>query len=269
MGMRRLQLLLVSILGIALLVSIGYNIYQSTRLTELRQQRETASESLQQAQENLHTLRQQLAAARRKPPAPVNKEKAVIAQRDATINQLSGELTAAQSSITQLQQQLSTASKEKAKTLATATEHSREMEAKFQSRLNDLQKKLDTAQSNIQNSEKHITQLKEANAKLSSESSQGTRRLAEREHILNRLQDLDKRRESSLRSITERCRNITSQFRTMSGMVGSNRGQDSGAFSGAALDLIQNALTSTDNDFQHLSQLNAQAYRLEKKLAKL
>jgi hypothetical protein len=52
-------------------------------------------------------------------------------------------------------------------------------------------------------------------------------------------------------------------------MLDSSHGQQgSNAFSGAALDLIQNTISLADNDLQHLNELNAKAFQLEKKLSK-
>ena len=55
----------------------------------------------------------------------------------------------------------------------------------------------------------------------------------------------------------------------MSGMMDSNRGQNSSALSGQAMDQIQNAISLTDNDLQHLNELNAKAFQLEKRLAQM
>jgi len=268
MPMRRLQTALVSGLGITLLAAAGFAVYQSRRLAEVRQQRDTALQSLQKSREALEQSESQIAALRNA-PKPVNNDKAVIAQRDATIKQLNSEISAAQASITQLQNKLAAAAEENKKALASANGRSQKMQAQLQGQLDSLQKKLSSEQADITNSSQRIAELQKANAKLQAEGNKGSARLAEREHILDSLQDLDRRRETYLRSIADRYRNITNQFRTMSGMLGSNHGQDSGSFSGGALDLIQNALSLSDDDLQHLNDLNARAFRLEKKLAKM
>ncbi|MEJ2010138.1 MAG: hypothetical protein P8Z30_18615, partial [Acidobacteriota bacterium] len=139
----------------------------------------------------------------------------------------------------------------------------------LQARLDSLQKKLSSAQADIKNSSRQMAELQKANSRLKDEGTKGSARLAQREHLLDSLQDLDRRRETYLKSIADRYRNITNQFRTMSGMLGSNHGQDSGSFSGGALDLIQNAITLSDNDLQHLNDLDARAFRLQKKLEKM
>lgn len=269
MRMGRLRIALISGLGLALLAAAGIAVHQSRRLAEVRQQRDTALQSLQETREALRQSQLRLAAALHKPLAHPNNDKAVIARRDAAIQQLNGQISADQASITQLQDKLTAAIGQNAKALASAQKHSQEAEAGLQSQLDALQKELSSALTQVENSQQQVAKLQKANAHLKREHNSASIRTAEREHILNSLQDLDRRRETYLRSISDRYRNITNQFRTMSGMLDSNRGQDSKAFSGAALDLIQNTISLTDNDLQHLTQLNAQAFRLEKKLAKM
>lgn len=269
MRMGRLQTAIVSVLGVALLAAIGVAVHQYRRLEEVQQKLKTTSQSLQVTKDSLRQTQLRLAAALRRPPKPTIDYKALLAQRDATIKQLKSELSSAQASVTQLQQELASTQAQDAKKLASAGKHADDLQADLRSQISALQKNLASAQTHIQKSEQRIAELQKANAKLGTETNTSTRRIAEREHILNNLQRIDQRRQSYLTSITERCRNITSQFRTMSGMLGANRGQDSRAFSGAALDLIQNALITNDNDLQQLSQLNSQAYRLEKKLTKM
>lgn len=266
--MGRLQIAVVSVLGLALAAAGGVILHQSSKLEEVRQQRDSALQSLQESQEALHQSELRIASAMRHAPKQANGDKAAIAQRDATIEQLTNELNVAQTNITQLQEQLSTSKDENEKALESSRQRFQEEQKDLQSRLDQLQKQLDSAQADIQSSRQHIASLQKLNDQLSAANNQGSTRAAQREHILSRLQDLDRRRESYLRSIGDRYRNLTSRFRTMSGMMDSSRGQNSNALSGPALDMIQNAISLTDNDLQHLSELNAKAFRLEKELSK-
>jgi len=268
MRMKRLQIALVSGLGVALVAAGGIILHQSRKLAAVRQQRETTFKSLRDAQEALRQSELRFASPLHTAPKPASDDKAIIARRDATIEQLTSELTAAQAGITQLQENLSAARDENEKALASSSQRYQALQAELQSRLDELQTELNSAQADVQSSRQRNAALQAANAQLRAANSEGSARAAEREHILSGLQDLDRRRESYLTSIADRYRNITSQFRTMSGMLNSNRGQDSNAFSGAALDLIQNAISLSDNDLQRLSELNAKAFQLEKRLAK-
>ncbi len=268
MAMQRLHIAVVSGLGVALVAAGGVIVHQARKLAEVRQQRDAAVLSVHQTQEALQQSERRAAEALREAPKPSTNLEAAVAQRDATIKQLTAELNAAQSGITELQQQLAASQDENEKALAAASKNYDAQKADLQGRLDKLQKELSAAQSDLQSSHQRVAALQKTNDQLSSENNEGVARAAERERILNSLQDLDRRRESYLRSIADRYRNLTNQFRTMSGMMNSNRGQDSSAFNGPALDMIQNAISFTDNDLQRLSELSAKAFRLEKQLAK-
>ena len=268
MHMRRLHIVLDSVLGVALLAAGGVIFHQSRRLAELQQQRDSTLESLHESREALHQSQLRLAAAMQESPAPPSGDKAAIAKRDATIQQLTTELNEAKASVTQLQTSLSTAKDENEKALKASGQHLHEMKTELQAQLDELQKQLSSAQTDLQNSRQRIAAQQKVNDQLSNANNAGSTRTAEREHILTSLQDIDRRRESYLTKIADRYRNLTNQFRTMSGMMDSNRNRDSSAFSGPALDMIQNAISLTDNDLQHVSELNSKAFRLEKQLSK-
>ena len=266
--MRRLQIALVSGLGLALIAAGTVIFHQSRKLVEVRNERDTALQSLERTHKALQQSELRMAELLRKSPPPPNGDKATIAQRNATIKQLTVELNAAQAGITDLQKKLKASQNENEKKLADASQHYQAQQSELQGRLDKLQKDLSSAQADLQSSRQRIASLQKANDQLQAASNEGSLRAGEREHILSSLQEIDRRRESYLTSIADRYRNLTNQFRTMSGMMNSNRGQDSNTLSGPALDMIQNAITLTDNDLQHLSELSAKAYRLEKQLSK-
>lgn len=265
--MGRLQTAVISGLGVALVASGGVILRQSGKLAKVRQQRDTALQSLQQAREALQQKDLRIADLRRR-PMPVNKDKAVVAQQKTTIQQLTSQLSAAKQSISQVQQELVKAKKQNQKALADSSRQFRKMQADLEARLNNLQQELVSTQVRVQSSSKRIDDLRKLNTQLQNANNDQSARAAQREHILDRLQDLDRRRESYLRSIADRYRNLTSQFRSMSGMMDSNRGQNSSALSGSTLDMIQNSISLSETDFQHLSDLNAKAFRLQKQLSK-
>lgn len=267
--MRRLNITVVSVLGVALVAAAVVILHQSQKLADAGKQRDTALQSLQESREALRQSQLQLSAALRQPPKPTVDLKAELEARDTTIQQLTEKLKAAQGSVTQLQQDLSDTKEENRNAAESSSQRYQEMQTGLQNRLKDVQAELDSSQSDLQASRQRIASLQKVNDRLQSQNGEGSRRAAEQEHILNSLQDLDRRRESYLTSIADRYRNLTSQFRTMSGMMDSTRGRDSSAFNGQALDQIQNAISLTDNDLQHLSELNAKAFQLEKRLAKM
>jgi FtsZ-binding cell division protein ZapB len=268
MRMSRLQIALVLGLGVALLASTGIIVFQSRRLAEFERQREADLQSLREIRETLRQSELRNAAASAKPRTPSSEDQAAIAQRDATIELLNSEISQARSDVSILQKQLSDARDESQETLTSTNQHYQKLQADWQSRLDAVQKELSATQVEVQNSRQRVAELEKANAKLTSESGANSARAVERERVLASLQDLDRRRESYLTSIADRYRDLTNRFRTMSGMLDSNRSSNSNSFSGAALELIQNAISLTDNDLQHLNELNARAFRLQKKLEK-
>jgi chromosome segregation ATPase len=268
MSVHRNHIAIILVLGLALAAACGVALRQSRELRDLRQQRDAAQKSLQEAREALRRSQLSLEAALNGAPRPTNENQAELAERDRTIAQLSSQLDEAQDSLKQLQEKLSQSEEENQAALASAAQRYQQLQTEMQDRLDKLQKELDSTRTDLQNARQRIAELKKTNDQLTAANNEGSIKSAEREHILRSLQDIDRRRETYLTSLADRYRNLTSQFRTMSGMLDSSRGQNSSAFSGPALDMIQNAITLADNDLQHLSELNAKAYQLEKQLSK-
>ena len=131
-----------------------------------------------------------------------------------------------------------------------------------------MKQELETAAAEAQTSRQQLADLEAANAKAKGENNENSARAAEFKRVVTNLQDINRRRDAYLTSIIRRYRDITSQFRAMSGMMDSSRDQSSSAFSGAALTRIQNAISLADDDLRQLNELNAQELRLEDKLVK-
>jgi chromosome segregation ATPase len=264
----RLEFALLLTFGIALAASVGIILRQSRRLAALQRQQAADLQSLREVQAALRQRELQKAPAEAESPAPPGAFQATLAQRDATIERVNRELSEAQANIKGLQAQLSNSSDEREKALASADElHQKERED-WQSQLDALKQQLDSAQAESQASRQRLAALEADNAKLKSDNSAGSARAAEFARVVANLQDLDSRRDAYLTSIMRRYRDITSQFRAMSGMLDSSHEPKSSAFSDAELTRIQNAVSLADDDLRQLSELNAQARQLEKKLAK-
>ncbi len=268
MPMKRPPTILVWGLGIVLLAAVGVIVFQSRKLAEFQQQQQADLQSLRQTQEALRQSELGRAAAAAKAHPPARNDQAAIARRDATIKQLDAKLADAQSSISQLQAQLSKAQDNNQEDLASAKQRYQALQADWQKRYDTLQKELNVTKVEVKNSRQRVAALEKANARLASSNNTSSARISEQEQLLKELQDINRRREAHLASIQDRYQDITSRFRTMSGMLSSPRNGNSTGFSGPALDLIQNAISLTENDLQRLSELNAKAFRLEKKLRK-
>jgi chromosome segregation ATPase len=264
----RLEFALVLALGVALVASAGIILRQSRRLAALRRQQAADLQSLRELREALRQPELQKTPIEAEIPTPPGASQATLAKRDATIERLKGELSEAQATIKELQAQLSKSSDEREKGLASANELRQKEREDWQSQLDALKQELDSAQAESQASRQRLAALEADSAKLKSDNNEASARAAELGRAVANLQDLDHRRDAYLTSILRRYRDITSQFRAMSGMLDSSRDPNSGAFSAAALTRIQNAVSLADDDLRQLSELNAQARQLEQKLVK-
>lgn len=266
--MGRTQIVLVSTLGAALLASVGMNLYQFWRLAALKREVAGARQSLHELQETLRQRSTPEAPAQAGGQTPVSEYQAALARRDATIARLNREVKDAQASITDLQTQLSNAKDEREKALAVATASEVKVQADLQSQIDTLKQELNSAQDEAQASRRRASALEAENTKLRTATSTTFASAADFARAVADLQDVDRRREGHLTSMMRRYRDITNQFRAMSGMLDSSHDPNSGAFSGAALTRIQDAVSLADEDLRQLNELNAQARQLEKKLEK-
>jgi chromosome segregation ATPase len=267
--LRRVEFALVLTLGVALVVSVSMILRQSWRLAALQRQQAADLQSLRELREAVRQREFQKAPAEAESPTPLGANQAAHPKRDATIEQLNRELSEAQANIMGLQAQLLSSSDEREKALASADERHQKEQEDWQSQLDALKQDLESAQAELQASRQRLAALEADNAKLRSNNSTASTRTAEFTRVVAQLQDLNSRRDAYLTSIMRRYRDITGQFRAMSGMLGSSRDSNSTSpFTDAALTSIQNAVSSADDDLRQLSELNAQARQLEKKLVK-
>jgi chromosome segregation ATPase len=259
---------LVLALGVALVGWVTAIVRQSRWLAVSERQRAANLETIRQLQEALRQRDLEKPPAEAEAPAPAAGNQSGLAQRDAAIQQLNQELTDAHASIKDLQAQIASANDEHQKALASLNASRQKDQADWQSRLDTLKQELDSAQAESEASRQRSAALEAENAKLRSAASEGTARAAEQGRVLADLDDLGRRRDSYLTSIQRRYRDITSQLRGMSGMLASSRDPNASALSGAELTRIQNAISQADDDLRQLSELNARARQLEKKLVK-
>ena len=265
----RLRTPLELTLGVALLVALGLIVHQYRQLASLRGQRDANLQSIRLLQEALRQRSQQQAPVPAEAPTPASGDRGALARREGTIQQLNHELSEAHRNAAQLQAQLTNSREEQEKALASAEERRQKEQADSQSQLDALKQDLESAQAELQASRQRVASLGADNAKLRSDNSAASTRTAEITRVVAQLQDLDSRRDAHLSSIMRRYRDIASQLRGMSGMLGSNRDSNSASsFSLAALTSIQSAISSADDDLRQLTELNAQARQLEKKLVK-
>ncbi len=267
MRLARVEIALGSTLALVLVVSTVLIVHQFRRLAEYRRQHAQDQQSLAQLREALRQRAVQTAPAEAENPGPAPNE-AGIAKRDTTIAQLDRELATTRASVEDLQTQLSSSRDERERALAAANDRHEREQQEWQNQITSLKQQLDSVEAELQASRQRILALEADNEKLRNAASVGSARAAELNRLITSLQDLEHRREAYLTSIIHRYRDITNQFRAMSGMMDSGRDQSSSAFSEAALTRIQDAVSSADDDLRQLNDLDAQVRRIQEKLAK-
>jgi chromosome segregation ATPase len=265
----RLKFAFVLTLGVAFLASLGMVFRLHRQLATIERQQAAGLQSLRQLQDALRQRELQKAPAEAEATTPPGDYQAALAQRNATIEGLTHQLSEAQANIMGIQAQLLSSNEERERALASANELEQKEKQDWQHQLDTLKQDLESAQDELQASRQRLAALEADNTKLKNDASVASGRVGDYTRAVAQLQDLDSRREAHLTSIMRRYRDITNQFRAMSGMLGSSRDSSSSSpFSDAALTSIQSAVSSADDDLRQLSELNAQARQLEKKLAK-
>ena len=262
------RFILELVLGAALVASLALNLRQARQITAGRQEREADRQSLRALQETLRQRDLQKIAPVPESEPPQAALQAALTKREAALQRLNGELNEARTQISQLQAQLKSTNDERDQELASTKESDKKAQEDLQRQFDDLKQQLDSAQADLQSSRERVAALEQNNAKLRSGSSEASGRAADTARMVADLEDLNQRRETYLTSIIRRYRDLTGQFRAMGGMLDSGRDPNSSSLSSAALTRIQNAVSATDDDLRQLSDLNARARELEKKLSK-
>jgi DNA repair exonuclease SbcCD ATPase subunit len=109
-------------------------------------------------------------------------------------------------------------------------------------------------------------QLEAANQKLRNQLDAEAQKAAQLAQLSAELQEINRRRNTHLNSILRRYKEVTEQYRTLYAVLDSRR-PDAPAITSADLSRIQNSVAMAEEDLHQLSSLNAQAERIQKKLA--
>jgi len=256
------------ILALALLASLGVLVRQSRKLADSRRQQSADLESLRQLRNalNQHELEKVPSVAGQ--PAPEADCRAAVASRDATLKGLNVELNDARARADQLQAQLADSSGQQAKALANETQRYEKAQADWENRLATVQQQLEAAQSDAEAARLRVSALEADNTRLRNSSSAVSTQTQEMGRVLASEQDLVRRRNAYLTSILRRYRDLTGEFRAMSGMLDSSRDANSNALSSQALTRLQNTISQTEDDMRQLNDLDDQIRQLEAKLTK-
>jgi len=132
--------------------------------------------------------------------------------------------------------------------------------------LADAEQTVDTIQAERKSNQDRISELENENTKLKEAASSGKQSVAQLNQTISDIEQVFRRREMYLSNILRRYREITEQYRSLSGVMDSRRDRESTPVSGAEISRIQNAIALSEEDMKQVSALGAQAQRLEKKL---
>jgi chromosome segregation ATPase len=131
--------------------------------------------------------------------------------------------------------------------------------------LGEADQAIETLRAELKANNARAAQLESLNARLKDEAAAGKQSSSQIQQIVSELEGIFRRREMYLNNILRRYREITEQYRAMSGVIGS-RDREAATGSSAEISRIQNTIALAEEDLKQISALNAQVSRLEKKL---
>jgi len=198
------------------------------------------------------------AAAPRLPKPAANPEDAIAIQR------LKLSLADANNSIAHLQARADDAEAQ-LHSLRVDNQRLTSSEADLNANLSAANQAVDALQKELKSSRDRVTQVEIAYQKLRDQSGVDTQKIAQLQQVSTELQDIYQRREVYLNSILRRYRQITEQYRSLSGVLQAQR-TDAPAVNSADLARIQDSIAMAEEDLRQLNNLNAQARLLQKKL---
>jgi len=182
-----------------------------------------------------------------------------------SIQRLKLSLSDANAAITRLQEHLDEAGAE-LQNLRVENQRLAGSEGDLKANLAAANQAVDALQRELKSSRDRVTQVEIAYQKLRDQSSGDAQKLAQLQQLSTELQDLHQRREVYLTSILRRYRQITDQYRSLSGVMQGQRTDAPGAGAGD-LARIQDSIAMAEEDLRQLNSLSAQARLIQKKMA--
>lgn len=258
--------------------ALGLIAWQALQLKAAREHQLEAGRTLRELRSRLRAaqLSAPRAGAAPEPAAPTKPvtvrpgvpDNQAIAGRDVVIADLRRQLGNAQNDIGRLNERIALFDDQQRKSASSANERFATAQTDWQTRLTNVEHQLELAQSEARATRDRLADKEKANAKLKEDNKDLSVRSAEISRLLADLQDLERRRDQYLTSALRRYRDITGQFRAMSGMLDSSREPSSNSLNGPALTRIQSTIALAEDDLRQLHEFNAQAQQVERKLAK-
>jgi chromosome segregation ATPase len=159
----------------------------------------------------------------------------------------------------QLDAQIQELTAEKKRLAASEREVSEEL-----SRANRV---VNALEAELKGKNERLVQLEVANAKLKGEHGADAQRANELAKLAQELQEVHRRREVYLTSLLRRYREVTDQYRSLSAVGDARRDGESESVNTADIARIQQAISMAEDDLRQVNSLNAQAIRIQRRLA--
>jgi DNA repair exonuclease SbcCD ATPase subunit len=239
-----------------------------------------ASQLSERAKEN-DALRRQLRELSATPTAPAASEPApapsstmprpprsapeALAVAEQRVRELQASLAQSNSDVARIEARTSDL---QSRADAAAAENHR-MSVEQESGVRDLaaaNQAIETLRAELKTTTGRLAQLETDNARSKQDGASAKQSATQLDQTVSDLEDVFRRREMYLSNILRRYREITEQYRSLSGVMDSRRDRPSAPASSPEISHIQNAITLTEEDLRQIHALDAQAERLEKKL---
>jgi chromosome segregation ATPase len=212
------------------------------------------------------------AGARAAAPVPAPEEREPVRTANAAhnpedviaIERLKLSLADANAQITKLEERMDEADA-KIQNLSVDNKRLSGSEADLTQNLAAANQAVDALQKEMKSRNDHLTQIEIAYQKLRDQGTADAKKTAQMQQLVAELQDIYQRREVYLNSVLRRYKQITEQYRSLSGVLDS-QATDAPHASSTDLARIQDSIAMAEDDLRQVTNLNAQALRVQKKL---
>ena len=199
------------------------------------------------------------------PPNATEATAEVLAAAEQRAARLRESLAQSNAQVTRLESDIS----DLRSRMDSATDENRRLSASVESgnkSLADANQALESVRSDLKTYTDRVSQLETANANGRQDAAAAKREAAQLNQTISEMEGIFHRRDMYLSDILLRYREITDQYRSISGVMDSRRDRQSAPVSSPEISRIQNAIALADEDLKQIHALTVQAQRLEKKL---
>ena len=146
-----------------------------------------------------------------------------------------------------------------------------DLESDLTGQLASMKRVVEERETELTRKSEQVASLETANKKLAGDAVNAGRKLNQLLETADELQEIYRRRETSLNTLVRRYKEVTEQSRAFASVLENRRGQEGApgavaSIAGPELARIENSITMAEEELRELNALNAQALRIQKKL---